>query len=162
MTSRRFSILLIGGAFFLFLATLAANVILDPERVFGTGLYSHGVNINERVVRLRQYQRQAESVDGLLFSSSRGNLLDPNLLKKGMGLSHFASASMSYGMVSDYVPLLEYVVRDKATRSVKLKHVFLLLDVDFFGRRPGPIPTSTVFSRPSSARRVPRASGGVT
>ena len=162
MTSRRFAIFLIGGAFVLFISTLAANVILDPEQVFGTGLNSHTVNINERVLRLRQYQRQAESVDGLLFSSSRGNLLDPNHLKKGMGLSHFASASMSYGMVSDYVPLLEYVVRDKATRSVKLKHVFLLLDVDFFGRRPGPIPTSTVFFRPSSARRVPRASGGAT
>jgi hypothetical protein len=134
MTSRGFSILLIGGTFFLFLATVAANVTLDPEQVFGTGLYSHRVNINERVVRLRQYQRQADSVDGLLFSSSRGNLLDPNLLEKGMGLSHFASASMSYGMVSDYVPLLEYIVGDKATRSVKLKHVFLLLDVDFFGR----------------------------
>ena len=125
---------LIGGTFFLFISTLAANVILDPEQVFGTGLYSHKANINERVLRLRQYQRQADSVDGLLFSSSRGNLLDPDHLKKGMGLSHFASASMSYGMVSDYVPLLEYIVRDKATRAIKLKHVFLLLDIDFFGR----------------------------
>jgi hypothetical protein len=136
MTSRRFAIFLIGGAFFLFLATVTANVMLDPEQVFGTGLYSHKVNINERVRRLRQYQQQADGVDGLLFSSSRGNLLDPNLLEKGMGLSHFASASMSYGMVSDYVPLLEYVVRDKATRAIKLKHVFLLLDIDFFGRPP--------------------------
>ena len=134
MTSRAFAIVLIGGAFSLFISTLAANVILDPEQVFGTGLYSHKVNINERVRRLRQYQQQAESVDGLLFSSSRGNLLDPGLLAKGTGLSHFASASMSYGMVSDYVPLLEYIVRDKATRPIKLKHVFLLLDVDFFGR----------------------------
>ena len=133
MTSRAFSIFLIGGAFFLFLATVAANVILDPEQVFGTGLYSHKVNINERVRRLRQYQQQAESVDGVLFSSSRGNSLDP-FLEKGMGLSHFANASMSYGMVSDYVPLLEYIARDKATRRIKLKHVFLLLDVDFFGR----------------------------
>ena len=133
MTSRGFSILLIGGTFFLFLATVAANVTLDPEQVFGTHLYSHKVNINERVLRLRQYQRQAESVDGLLFSSSRGNSLDP-YLEKGMGLSYFANASMSYGMVSDYVPLLQYIVRDKTTRTIKLKHVFLLLDIDFFGR----------------------------
>lgn len=133
MTSRGFSILLIGGTFFLFLATVAANVTLDPEQVFGTHLYSHKVNINERVRRLRQYQEQADSVDGLLFSSSRGNSLD-RYLEKGMGLSHFANASMSYGMVSDYVPLLEYIVRDKTTRAIKLKHVFLLLDIDFFGR----------------------------
>ena len=49
MTSRAFAIVLIGGAFSLFISTLAANVILDPEQVFGTGLYSHKVNINERV-----------------------------------------------------------------------------------------------------------------
>jgi hypothetical protein len=136
MTSRGFSISLIAGAALLFLSTVAANVILDPEQVFGTGLFSHRVNINERALRLRQYQAQADSTDGLLFSSSRGNLLDPKLLAKGMGLSHFFSASMSYGMITDYVPLLEYIVRDKANRAIKLKHVFLLLDVDFFGRQP--------------------------
>src|SRR5215471_6355850 len=136
MTSRGFSISLLAGSALLFLSTAAANVVLDPEQVFGLGLYSHSANTNERVLSLRQYQRQADSVDGLLFSSSRGKLLDPKLLAKGMGLSHFFSASMSYGMVSDYVPLFEYIVRDKAARAVKLKHVFLLLDVDFFGRPP--------------------------
>jgi hypothetical protein len=136
MTSRGFSISLLAGTALLFLSTAAANVVLDPEQVFGLGLYSHSVNINERVLRLRQYQREADSVDGLLFSSSRGTFLDPKLLAKGMGLSHFFSASMSYGMVSDYVPLFEYIVRDKAARAVKLKHVFVLLDVDFFGRPP--------------------------
>jgi len=136
MTSRGFSKSLLAGTALLFLVTAAANVVLDPEQVFGLGLYSHRVNTNERVQKLRQYQREADSVDGLLFSSSRGKLLDPKLLAKGMGLSHFFSASMSYGMVSDYVPFLEYIVRDKAARAVKLKHVFLLLDVDFFGRPP--------------------------
>ena len=69
---------LIGGTFFLFISTLAANVILDPEQVFGTGLYSHKANINERVLRLRQYQRQADSVDGRpkkSISSSRNTCL---------------------------------------------------------------------------------------
>jgi hypothetical protein len=136
MTSRGFSITLIAGAAILFLSTVAANVVLDPELVFGTGLFSHRVNINERATRLHQYQQQAESTDGLLFSSSRGNLLDPELLAKGMGLSHLFSASMSYGMITDYVPLFEYIVRDKANRAIKLKHVFLLLDLDFFGRQP--------------------------
>jgi hypothetical protein len=136
MTPRGFSISLLAGTGLLFLSTAAANVVLDPEQVFGTGLYSHSVNINERVARLRQYQQEADGVDGLLFSSSRGTLLDPTLLAKGMGLSHLFSASMSYGMVTDYVPLLEYVIHDKAGRSIKLRHVFLLLDVDFFGRPP--------------------------
>jgi hypothetical protein len=136
MTSRGFSISLIAGATLLFLSTVAANIILDPEQVFGTGLFSHRVNINERALRLDQYRQQADSTDGLLFSSSRGNLLDPKLLAKGMGLSHFFSASLSYGMITDYAPLLEYIVRDKANRAIKLKHVFLLLDVDFFGRQP--------------------------
>ena len=79
MTSRGFSISLLAGTALLFLSTAAANVVLDPEQVFGLGLYSHGVNTNERVLRLRQYQRQADSVDGVLFSSSRGRLLDPKL-----------------------------------------------------------------------------------
>jgi hypothetical protein len=58
------------------------------------------------------------------------------LLVEGMQASHFLSASMSYGMISDHLPLLKFILRDKASRPVKLKHVFLLLDADFFGRQP--------------------------
>jgi hypothetical protein len=136
MTARGYSISLAVGAAFLFLSTAVANVILDPEGVFGTGLFSHRVNINERSLKLKMYRQEADSVDGLLFSSSRGNLLDPQQLAEGMGLSHLFSASVSYGMVSDYLPILKYIIHDKAGRAVKLKHVFLLLDVDFFGRPP--------------------------
>jgi len=136
MTSRIFSLSLIAGMTLLFLSTVGANVLLDPEQVFGTGLYPHSVNANERVLHMRQYQQDADSVDGLLFSSSRGMYFDSRQLEKGMGLSHFLAASMTYGMVSDYVPILEYVIRDKAARSVKLKHVFLLLDLDLLGRPP--------------------------
>src|ERR1700744_1059487 len=136
MTSRGFSISLLAGMALLLLSTAAANVVLDPQAVFGTGLFSRLMNINERNHRMKQYQEQADSIDGVLFSSSRGNLLDPKLLAKDMDLSHFFSASMSYGMVSDFLPILEYMMRDKTKRAIKLKHVFMLLDVDFFGRPP--------------------------
>ncbi|MEW6767013.1 MAG: hypothetical protein AB1342_03180 [Pseudomonadota bacterium] len=134
--ARRFSLAVIMGAALLFLCTVAANVLFDPELVFGTNLFPQNINWNERVSKLRNYQRDADTTDALLFSSSRGNLLDRKLLAKDMGASHLLSMSMSFGMITDHLPLLEYILRDKAARGQHLKSVVLLLDPDFFGKPP--------------------------
>jgi hypothetical protein len=134
--ARRFSLVMILGAALLFLSTVAANVLFDPELVFGTGLFPGSINWNERVSKLKTYQREAPEVDALLFSSSRGNLLDRNLLAKDMGASHLLSLSVSFGMITDHLPILEYILRDKAARGQHLKAVVLLLDPDFFGKPP--------------------------
>jgi len=136
MNSKGYSIIFIAGAVLLFALTLGANVVLDPEAVFGTTAFPRKLNANERVFKLKKYQVAAAETDAILFSSSRGNLLRPRLLIQGMQASHFLSASMSYGMISDHLPLLKFILRDKTGRPVKLKHVFLLLDADFFGRQP--------------------------
>jgi hypothetical protein len=136
MKSRGYSITFIAGAVLFFVLTLGANVVLDPEAVFGTTMFPRKLNANERVFKLRKYEAVAAATDAVLFSSSRGNLLRPRLLVQGMQASHFLSASMSYGMISDHLPLLKFILHDKASRPVKLKHVFLLLDTDFFGRQP--------------------------
>jgi hypothetical protein len=136
MSSRGYSVVFIAGAVLMFALTLGANVVLDPEGVFGTTFFPRKLNANERVFKLKKYQVAAAETDAILFSSSRGNLLRPRLLVQGMRASRFLSASMSYGMISDHLPLLKFILRDKANRPVKLKHVFLLLDADFFGRQP--------------------------
>jgi hypothetical protein len=136
MTARRFALVLVVGGGLLFACTLAANIILDPEFVFGTNLFPQTVNWNERAAKLRQYKKEAPEVDGLVFGSSRANLLDGNLLARKMGVSHLLSLSVSYGMITDHLPILEYIVHDKAARGEHLRAVMLLLDPDFFGKRP--------------------------
>jgi hypothetical protein len=115
---------------------MAANLVLDPEAVFGTKQFPASVNRNERYERLQAYKRDRLTVDGLLFSSSRGVYLDNEMLGKEMGVSHLLSLSVSYGMITDHLPLLAYILRDKAARGQKLKAVMLLLDADFFGKPP--------------------------
>ena len=116
--------------------TMAANAVLDPEAVFGTGLFPPSANRNERVERLQAYKRDASTVDGLLFSSSRGVYLDHDMLAQKTGVSHLLSLSVSYGMITDHLPILSYILRDKAARGQKLKAAMVLLDADFFGTPP--------------------------
>lgn len=136
MKARRFALVLIVGGGLLFAATITANVLFDPEYVFGTNLFPKTLNWNERAAKLKQYRKEAPEVDGLLFSSSRGNLLDSTLLAKAMGASHLLSLSVSYGMITDHLPIFEYIIRDKAARGEHLRAVTLLLDPDFFGKEP--------------------------
>lgn len=136
MAGKRCSLVLIAGAALLFAATCAANVLLDPEYVFRTGLFPQTVNRNERNGRLEQYKKEPRGVDGLLFSSSRGNVLNLDQLANGMNVLHLMSVSVSYGMVTDHLPIFEYILRDKAARGEHLKAVMLLLDADFFGKQP--------------------------
>ena len=136
MAARTFSIILMTGGFLLFASTMAANVLLDPEGVFGTNLFPHSVNWNERNDALRRYKQTSSTTDGLLFSSSRGSYLDPDLLARNMGVAHLLSLSVSYGLMTDHLPIFEYILRDKAARGQRIKAVLLLLDLDFFGKQP--------------------------
>jgi hypothetical protein len=127
---------MIAGAFLLLAGTVAANVISDPEHVFNTGLFPVGINRNERVETFERYKREASSVDALIFSSSRGILFDHQILQDDMGAKHLLSLSVSYGMITDHLPIFEYILKDKAARGQSIKSVLLLLDVDFFGKQP--------------------------
>lgn len=134
MTAKQFSLTLIAGAALLFVSTVAANILLDPQHVFHTNLFPKGVNWNERAGKLDLYKRAASKVDGLIFSSSRGNMLPMDSLAEGMGVSHLFNLSVSYGMLPDHLPIFEYILADKAKRGQHIKAVMLLLDPDFFGK----------------------------
>ena len=136
MAARTFSLILMTGGFLLFASTMAANILLDPEGVFGTDLFPHSVNWNERNDSLRRYKQTSSATDGLLFSSSRGIYLDTDLLARNTGVAHLLSLSVSYGLMTDHLPIFEYILRDKAARGQRIKAVLLLLDLDFFGKQP--------------------------
>lgn len=136
MNARRHGLILILGAAALFASTVAANVATDPENVFGTKLFPPTSNLNERNHKFLAYRQAARSVDGLLFGSSRANFYDQDALSRKMGVTNLFSAAMSYGMISDHLPLLDYILRDKAAHGGRIKAVFLALDADFFGKPP--------------------------
>jgi hypothetical protein len=136
MAARTFSLVLITGGFLLYASAMAANVLLDPEGVFDTNLFPLSVNWNERNDALRRYKQTSSTTDGLLFSSSRGTFLDPDLLARNMGAAHLLSLSVSYGLMTDHLPIFEYIIRDKAARGQRINAVLLLLDLDFFGKQP--------------------------
>jgi hypothetical protein len=127
---------LLAGALGLLAATMAVNFALDPQYVFGRPLTRVDENANYRFHRLREYQAQRNRADGLLFASSRGRALDANLVAQKIGAEAVAKFDVTAGMITDHLPMLEYVLRDKAERGERVKAALLLIDVDSFGKLP--------------------------
>jgi len=133
---RTFAFALLAAALGLLAATMAMNFLLDPQYVFGTPLTRHDENANYRYHRLREYQAQRDRVDGLLFASSRGRAFDADLVAQKIGAEAVAKFDITAGMITDHLPMLEYVLRDKAQRGEKIRAALLLIDVDSFGKLP--------------------------
>ena len=114
---------------------VAANVLIDPQQVFGTGLISVHTNYNSRFVHYLVYKSNASAFDGVLFASSRGGGIPLDALTARTG-AVYAPFIATHGLITDHLPTLEFVIKDQATRGRRLREVFLLLDSDFFGDQP--------------------------
>ena len=152
---RTFALALLAGAFGLLAATMALNFALDPQYVFGTPLTRIDENANYRFHRVRQYQAQRERVDGLLFASSRGKAFDADLVARKIGAGLVAKFDVTAGMITDHLPALEYVLRDKAARGEKVRAAILLLDIDTFGKLPATNVNIDSFLPPELSREHP-------
>ena len=133
---RTFAFALLAGAVGLLAATMAINFALDPQYVFGTPLTKIDENANYRYHRLRGYQARRDRIDGLLFASSRGRAFDADLVAQKIGAKAVAKFDVTAGMITDHLPMLQYVLRDKAQRGEKVRAALLLIDVDSFGKLP--------------------------
>jgi hypothetical protein len=72
MQPRTYALSMAALAGTLFLAVVGANLIIDPEEVFGTGFFHALANVNGRYQAITDYEAAASRYDGLLFGSSRG------------------------------------------------------------------------------------------
>jgi hypothetical protein len=133
---RTFVLTLLAGIFGVLVATMTTNYALDPQYVFGTPLTRLDENANFRFHRVREYQAQRDKVDGLLFASSRGRAFDADLTARKLGVQAVAKFDVTAGMITDHLPALQYVLRDKAARGERIKSALLLLDIDTFGKLP--------------------------
>jgi hypothetical protein len=136
MTARTFCLSLLGAFVAIVVATMLANVVIDPEEVFQTNLLPGHSSPNTRYQRLNDYQREARETDALLFGSSRATIFDRTIMATLTGAKHVASFALLAGTVTDDLSFLQYVVRDKAAHGEHLKHVLLLIDTDFLGTMP--------------------------
>jgi len=118
------------------LAVMAANVLIDPQGVFGTGLFGPVMDPNLRYMELKAYEAAPAGYDGLMFSSSRGGAFDGQTLAKWLGVHAVAKFSMQAGQMTDYLPILQYILRDRTKAGTHVAAIFLLLDADWFGTRP--------------------------
>jgi hypothetical protein len=133
---RRYAITAIALAGAWLAATMAANFLIDPQDVFGTHLIRTHLDANARYAAWRDYQAAPERYDAALFGSSRGSMFDRALLAQQLGVQAVARFSLPFGLMTDHLPALEFLLRDKAARGERLKAVFLVLDADLFGTAP--------------------------
>ena len=115
---------------------VAANVLIDPQRMFGLELFPNKRNENLRYAQYLAYRKVEPSIGGLMFASSRGSGIPLDVLSARTGGVRYADFTVGAGMITDHLPVLERAIRDKAARGERLKQVFLLLDVDLLGERP--------------------------
>lgn len=136
MNSRSYVFSIVFAAVAVLGATCAANVAIDPQGVFGSNLISSHLNPNGRYRAYKAYAADPASFDAVLFASSRGRVFDRVLLARDLGVHQVANFSVPFGMITDYLPILEMMLRDHAKSALRLKAVFLLLDPDYFGESP--------------------------
>ena len=136
MQPRTYALMMAAVGLGLFLIVAAANLLIDPVNVFGTGLLPRAPNANDRYERVVAYRAEPGTYDGLAFGSSRAGVIPLDDLSRRMDGVNFASFVVVGGMLLDHVAALEFVLRDKAAKREPLRAVFLLLDVDVLGRRP--------------------------
>jgi hypothetical protein len=135
LTAKIYALTLISTGLVLSAAVVAANVLIDPQGVFGTGLLISDRYANQRHARYLNYKRSTANVTGLFFASSRGAGIPLAALSARSGVNH-ADFGVPYGVITDHLPVLERAIRDKQARGERLKQVFLLLDIDLLGDRP--------------------------
>jgi len=135
MRPRSYALAFITLAAGLFVAVVATNLIVDTQGVFGTGVLGRPLNPNVRYRQFISYASAPARYDGLLFGSSRALDLPLDELQR-MGGATFANFAVQFGLITDDLPVLEYVLRDKAAKRQRLRAVFLLLDADAIGDQP--------------------------
>src|SRR5215203_5185990 len=133
MKPRTYALTLILGAAALFLSVVGANLLIDPQGVFGTNLLPGSPNSNNHYRNLSAYDAAPDRFDGLLFGSSRAQAIPTAELSRRLNGVTFANFWVVRGMLPDFLPALEYVLADKAKRGQRVRAVFLLLDIDTFG-----------------------------
>jgi hypothetical protein len=136
MHPRTYALAAIAAGAGMFLALVATNLIIDPQAMFGTGVLPRTLNANERYVQFAAYQASPGTYDGLLFGSSRAKIMPLDELSRRMRGVKFASFAVAGGTFSDHLPVLEFVVREKAKLGQRLRAVLLLIDIDEFGAPP--------------------------
>jgi hypothetical protein len=133
---RSYAIAAMAAAALWLAATMAANILIDPQGVFGLGPPHEHVDPNGRYQRFREYEARADQYDAVLFASSRGIGFDRDLLAKLLGVRAVANFSVPLGLLTDHLPVLQYLIRDEVARGQHLAAAFLVIDPDFFGLPP--------------------------
>lgn len=135
MRARGYALTLSAVGFGLFLAVAATNFIINPQGVFGTEIFPRPAT-NDRYFKFNAYRLHRDRYDAVLFGSSRSFALPFDEMSRHMPEVTLADFSVVGGMLTDYLPVLEYMLRNPPAGGKSIREIFLLLDADTFGRRP--------------------------
>jgi hypothetical protein len=135
MQARTYALTLVAAGLGLFLAVVATNLVIDPTGVFGTRIFPQPA-FNDRYAKFNVYQSHRDRYDGVLLGSSRSFGVPFDELSRHMPEVTLADFGVPGGMLTDYMALLEYMLRHPPSGRQSIREIFLLLDADSFGRRP--------------------------
>ena len=101
MRTKTYATALMAASATLFFAVIGANVAHRSAGHFpGAKTYDYRASTNDRYIRFKAYQAAADSYDGLLFGSSRGQVFPLDELSRLSGGVKFASFAVYGGMIT--------------------------------------------------------------
>lgn len=136
MTHRNYALRLMALPFIMMAAVAAANLVLDPQGVFGTNLFPQTVSRNVRYKQFESYLKDRDLYDALVFGSSRSAAIQISELERLMPGTRVAHMGAPAGVPSEHVAVLERIIEDKASARQRLSTVLIFLDYDLMRARP--------------------------
>ncbi len=152
MTYRRYALWLIALPFAAIAVVISVNLVLDPQGVFGTGLFPPAVPHNIRYKQFEHYLKHRDGYDTLVFGSSRSAAIETQEIERLLPGAKVAHMGAPAGIPSEYVAILERIIEDKARARRRLSTILIFLDYDLMRARP-------LHQQGLSARPHPAVSG---
>ncbi|HWR39069.1 MAG TPA: hypothetical protein VN611_06185 [Patescibacteria group bacterium] len=104
--------------------TMLTNLLLDPFRIFNTGLLPHDYQVNERYAKIQFLEQTHGQFDSYILGSSRSLSTDPNILEKYIPGSRFYNMGVSGGTTYDHWLHLKYFL----AQGYPVRNIYLQLD----------------------------------
>lgn len=137
--ARRFAQLAISLAGAFLTVCVTANLLIDPYGVFGTRLLPSHISTNYRHFTYARYLRERATIDTIVLGSSRvGLAFDPATVEAALPGRRVAQFWAQAGTVSDALPIVRAVMRDRERGLTRVDTAILVLDLQLLGTNVSP------------------------
>jgi len=88
------------------------NILVDPTEVFGTDVFPHSFQINDRFRKTEHLLENRDKYSGFLMGSSRMGYIDPSLFSSKLNRGEAYNLNLSSANVWDYLEMTRFLLKE--------------------------------------------------